>query len=59
MKAVGGKQRCFKTLWDVVPRHTLKLKLGTASEGTHGLQLPASDPAADHCCKLGVRLFSL
>ena len=32
MKAVGDKQRCFKTLWDVVPRHKLKLKLETASE---------------------------
>ena len=56
MKALGDKQRCFKTLWDVVPRHKLKLKLETASEGTHGLQLPASDPAADHCWNLRVRL---
>lgn len=56
MKAVGDKQRCFKTLWDVVPRHVLKLKLGTASEGTHRLQRPASDPAADHRHDLGVRL---
>lgn len=56
MKAVGDKQRCFKTLWDVVSRHMLKLKLGTASEGTHGLQLPTSDPAADHCHDLGAWL---